>query len=112
MTVRIDAVSNGLAYSRAVEAELLAETGVKPAVGFNWNNGTPDFGHGDLPRALYGQAAAGAVGEGPGRGDQGVQAEPAAAGAGVRGEWGRGRDTRKLRRDVPRYITSMEVWSL
>ncbi|MGJ5091866.1 hypothetical protein ACQR18_07290 [Bradyrhizobium oligotrophicum] len=36
----VDAVQNGLAYSRAVEADLLAETGVKPAVGFNWNNGT------------------------------------------------------------------------
>ncbi|GLH75410.1 hypothetical protein SSBR45G_03180 [Bradyrhizobium sp. SSBR45G] len=36
----VDAVSNGLAYSRAVEADLLAETGVRPAVGFNWNNGT------------------------------------------------------------------------
>jgi hypothetical protein len=35
-----DLISNGLAYARAVEADLEHATGVKPQVGFNWHNGS------------------------------------------------------------------------
>lgn len=35
-----DALSNGMAFSKAVEADVVAQTGVKPQVGFQWNNGT------------------------------------------------------------------------
>jgi hypothetical protein len=35
-----DLISNGLAYTRAVEADLEHATGVKPQVGFNWHNGS------------------------------------------------------------------------
>ena len=34
-----DLVSNGLSYTRAVEADLEQATGIKPEVGFNWRNG-------------------------------------------------------------------------
>jgi hypothetical protein len=35
-----DLISNGLAYTQAVEADLEHDTGVKPQVGFNWHNGS------------------------------------------------------------------------
>ena len=35
-----DLISNGLAYTQAVEADLEHATGVKPQVGFNWHNGS------------------------------------------------------------------------
>jgi hypothetical protein len=35
-----EVISNGLAYSSAVETDLMQATGVKPQVGFNWNNGS------------------------------------------------------------------------
>jgi ABC-type glycerol-3-phosphate transport system substrate-binding protein len=35
-----DLISNGLAYTSAVETDLLQATGVKPEVGFNWSNGS------------------------------------------------------------------------
>jgi hypothetical protein len=35
-----DLISNGLAYTRAVEADLERATGVRPQVGFNWHNGS------------------------------------------------------------------------
>jgi len=35
-----DLITNGLAYTRAVEADLEHATGVKPQVGFNWHNGS------------------------------------------------------------------------
>jgi len=35
-----DVISNGLAYSRAVETDLDRVTGVRPEVGFNWHNGS------------------------------------------------------------------------
>jgi hypothetical protein len=35
-----DLMSNGLSYTRAVEADLEQATGVKPQVGFNWHNGS------------------------------------------------------------------------
>ena len=35
----VDALFNGMAHSRAVEAALQKTTGLKPAVGFNWHNG-------------------------------------------------------------------------
>jgi hypothetical protein len=34
-----DLISNGLTYTRAVEADLEQATGLKPQVGFNWHNG-------------------------------------------------------------------------
>jgi hypothetical protein len=33
-------ITNGMAYAKAVEADLMEATGVKPQVGFNWNNGS------------------------------------------------------------------------
>jgi hypothetical protein len=36
----VDLVSNGLSYSKAVEADLEHTTGMKPEVGFNWHNGS------------------------------------------------------------------------
>jgi hypothetical protein len=33
-------ISNGLAYTKAVETDLLQATGIKPEVGFNWSNGS------------------------------------------------------------------------
>jgi hypothetical protein len=35
----VDLISKGLAYSKAVAADLEQATGVKPEVGFNWHNG-------------------------------------------------------------------------
>ena len=35
-----DLISNGLAYTQAVEADLEHATGVTPQVGFNWHNGS------------------------------------------------------------------------
>lgn len=35
----IGAAMDGMKYAKAVEADLEAATGVKPAVGFNWHNG-------------------------------------------------------------------------
>jgi hypothetical protein len=35
-----EVISNGMAYSKAVETDLEAATGLKPQVGFNWNNGS------------------------------------------------------------------------
>jgi hypothetical protein len=35
-----DLISNGLTYTRAVEADLEHATGLKPQVGFNWHNGS------------------------------------------------------------------------
>lgn len=35
----IDTLVDGLKYTKAVEADLEQATGVRPAVGFNWNNG-------------------------------------------------------------------------
>ena len=35
----IDAVRDGLKHTQAIESDLEASTGVKPNVGFNWNNG-------------------------------------------------------------------------
>jgi hypothetical protein len=35
-----DLISNGLSYTRAVEADLEQATGIKPEVGFNWRNGS------------------------------------------------------------------------
>jgi len=35
----VDVISNGLAYSKAVEADLKQATGIKPEVGFKWHNG-------------------------------------------------------------------------
>jgi hypothetical protein len=35
-----DLISNGLAYTRAVETDLEHATGVKPEVGFDWHNGS------------------------------------------------------------------------
>jgi hypothetical protein len=35
-----DLISNGLAYSKAVETDLERATGVKLEVGFNWHNGS------------------------------------------------------------------------
>ncbi len=34
-----DLMSNGLAYTQAVEKDLQEATGVKPVVSFNWKNG-------------------------------------------------------------------------
>jgi hypothetical protein len=36
----VNAIKNGLAYSKAVEADLARSTGVKPGVGFKWHNGS------------------------------------------------------------------------
>jgi hypothetical protein len=36
----VDVIKNGLAYSKAVEADLARLTGVKPEVGFKWHNGS------------------------------------------------------------------------
>jgi hypothetical protein len=36
----VDVISNGLAYSRAVETDLEHATGIKPEVGFHWHNGS------------------------------------------------------------------------
>lgn len=33
-------MSNGMAHAEAVETDLMEATGVKPAVGFNWKNGS------------------------------------------------------------------------
>jgi len=35
-----EVVSNGMSYASAVETDLMEATGVKPQVGFNWNNGS------------------------------------------------------------------------
>src|SRR5690349_17830918 len=35
----VDAVKNGVAYVKAVEADVEQSTGVKPEVAFNWHNG-------------------------------------------------------------------------
>ena len=35
----VNTVTEGLSHARAVESDLERETGVKPNVGFNWNNG-------------------------------------------------------------------------
>jgi hypothetical protein len=35
----IGAAMDGMKYAKAVEADLEATTGVRPAVGFNWHNG-------------------------------------------------------------------------
>ncbi len=35
----IGAAMDGMKYAKAVEADLEAATGVRPAVGFNWHNG-------------------------------------------------------------------------
>jgi hypothetical protein len=35
----ISTLVDGLKYAKAVEADLQEVTGIKPAVGFNWNNG-------------------------------------------------------------------------
>jgi hypothetical protein len=36
----VDLISKGMSYSRAVAADLERATGVKPEVGFNWQNGS------------------------------------------------------------------------
>jgi hypothetical protein len=36
----VDVIKNGLAYSKAVEADLARLAGVKPEVGFKWHNGS------------------------------------------------------------------------
>jgi hypothetical protein len=35
----VNTVTEGLKHSKAVEADIAETTGVKPNVGFNWNNG-------------------------------------------------------------------------
>ena len=35
----VNTVTEGAAHARAVESDLEKSTGVKPRVGFNWNNG-------------------------------------------------------------------------
>lgn len=35
----VNVLTDGLKHTRAVEADLAETTGVKPQVGFNWNNG-------------------------------------------------------------------------
>jgi len=35
----VNTVTEGTSHARAVESDLERETGVKPRVGFNWNNG-------------------------------------------------------------------------
>jgi hypothetical protein len=35
-----EVISNGMSYAKAVETDLMEATGVKPQVGFNWNNGS------------------------------------------------------------------------
>jgi len=35
----VNTVTEGFSHARAVESDLEAATGVKPQVGFNWNNG-------------------------------------------------------------------------
>ena len=35
----VSSLVDGVKYAHAVEADLEATTGIKPAVGFNWNNG-------------------------------------------------------------------------
>lgn len=35
----VNTVTEGSAHARAVESDLEKSTGVKPSVGFNWNNG-------------------------------------------------------------------------
>jgi hypothetical protein len=35
----VSSLVDGVKYAHAVESDLEATTGVKPAVGFNWNNG-------------------------------------------------------------------------
>jgi hypothetical protein len=35
----VNTVTEGAAHARAVESDLEKATGVKPGVGFNWNNG-------------------------------------------------------------------------
>jgi hypothetical protein len=35
----VNVLTDGLKHTRAVEADLLGSTGMKPQVGFNWNNG-------------------------------------------------------------------------
>jgi hypothetical protein len=35
----VSTLVDGVKYAHAVEADLEAATGIKPAVGFNWNNG-------------------------------------------------------------------------
>ena len=36
----VDVIKNGLAYSKAVEADLVQATSMKPEVGFKWHNGS------------------------------------------------------------------------
>jgi len=36
----VDAITNGIAYSKAVAADLERSTGIKPEVGFKWHNGS------------------------------------------------------------------------
>ena len=36
----VELISNGLAYTKAVETDLEHATGIKPEVGFNWHNGS------------------------------------------------------------------------
>jgi len=52
-----DLISNGLAYSRAVETDLEQVTSVRPEVGFNWHNGSFESVTVTFPRVyarLYG----------------------------------------------------------
>jgi hypothetical protein len=35
----VNTVTEGMSHARAVESDLERATGVKPSVGFNWNNG-------------------------------------------------------------------------
>ena len=35
----VNTMTEGFAHAKAVETDLEVSTGVKPAVGFNWNNG-------------------------------------------------------------------------
>ena len=61
-----DLISNGLAYSRAVETDLEQVTSVRPEVGFNWHNGSFESVTVTFPRVYTGKSLdelAGAVRE-------------------------------------------------
>jgi hypothetical protein len=50
-----DALSNGVAYSKAVAADLERSTGLKPGVGFNWHNGSLETVTVTFPRLVAGK---------------------------------------------------------
>jgi hypothetical protein len=52
----VDLISNGLAYSRAVEADLEQVTSVRPGVGFNWHNGSFESVTVTFPRVYTGKS--------------------------------------------------------